>query len=231
MIDETRQQAAIDYVLGELSLADAAAFEKALGQDEELRQFTKELTDGVASIALAAPSIRPRPELFSRIQRGIGSPRRSKIINLSFLPWALAACLTIACLILGLNNLQTRGLVAELQQRDPLVHLQIAALQAQADAYARASAIVVWNPQQQEGLLRLSSVSAPEAGHDYQLWIIDPAQKTPVSAGVVTVGTAGVANVEFRPVHPVSAAAGFAVSIEKVGGSTAPEGQIVLAGR
>jgi anti-sigma-K factor RskA len=231
MIDETRQQAAIDYILGELSPADAAAFEKALGQDEELRQFTKELTDGVASIALAAPSIRPRPELFSRIQSRIGSPRRSKIINLSFLPWALAACLAIACLILGLNNLQTRGLVAELQQRDPLVHLQIAALQAQADAYARASAIVVWNPQQQQGLLRLSSVSAPEAGHDYQLWIIDPAQKTPVSAGVVTVGGAGVADVEFRPVQPVSAAAGFAVSIEKAGGSTVPEGQIVLAGR
>ena len=231
MIDETKQQAAIDYILGELSPADAAAFEKALGQDEELRQFTRELTDGVASIALAAPSIRPRPELISRIQRGIGLSNRSKIIKLSFLPWALAACLAIACLILGLNNLQTRKLVAELQQRDPLVHLQIAALQAQADAYARTSAIVVWDPQKQEGLLRLSSVSAPEAGHDYQLWIIDPAQKTPVSAGVVTVGTAGVADVEFRPVRQVSAAAGFAVSIEKAGGSTVPEGQIVLAGR
>jgi anti-sigma-K factor RskA len=231
MIDETKQQAAIDYILGELSPADAAAFEKALDQDKELRQFTKELTDGVASMALAAPSIRPRPELFSRIQSEIGMSNRPKLIKLSFLPWALAACLAIACLILGINNFQTLRLVAELQQRDPLVHLQIAALQAQADAYAKTSAIVVWNPQKQEGLLRLSSVSAPEPGHDYQLWIIDPAQKTPVSAGVVTVGTAGVANVEFRPVQSVSAAAGFAVSIEKAGGSTAPEGPIVLAGR
>jgi len=231
MIDETKQQAAIDYILGELSPADAAAFEKALNDDEELRQFTRELTDSVASIALAAPSIRPRPELFSRIQSGIGLSNRFKIIRLSFLPWALAACLAIACLILGLNNLKTRGLVAELQQRDRLVHLQIATLQAQAEAYARTSAIVVWDPQKQEGLLRLSSVSAPEPGHDYQLWIIDPSQKTPVSAGVVTVGTVGVAAVEFRPVQQVSAAAGFAVSIEKAGGSTVPEGQIVLAGR
>lgn len=231
MIDETKQQAAIDYILGELSPADAVAFEKALSQDEELRHFTKELTDGVASMALAAPSIRPRPELFSRIQSRIGMSNRPKIIKLSFLPWALTACLAIACLILGLNNLQKRSLIAELQQRDPLVHLQIAALQAQADAYSRTSAIVVWNPQKQKGLLRLSSVSAPEPGHDYQLWIIDPAKKTPVSAGLVTVGKAGVANVEFRPVQAVSAAAGFAVSIEKAGGSSVPEGQIILAGR
>jgi anti-sigma-K factor RskA len=122
-------------------------------------------------------------------------------------------------------------LVAELRQRDLLAHLQIASLQAQVDAYARASAIIVWSPQRQQGLLRLSSVSAPEAGHDYQLWIIDPAQKTPVSAGIVTVGKEGIASLEFRPVQPVTTAAGFAVSIEKAGGSTAPEGQIVLAGR
>jgi anti-sigma-K factor RskA len=231
MIDETKQQAAIDYILGELSPADAAAFEKALSQDEELRHFTKELTDGVASIALAAPSIRPPLELFSRIQRKIGLSNRPKIVALSFLPWSLAACLAIACLILALNNLRTKSLVAELREQDLLVHLQIAALQAQSDSYAKTSAVVVWDPQKQEGLLQLSSVSAPEPGHDYQLWIIDPAQKTPVSAGVVTVGKAGVANVEFRPVRQVSAAAGFAVSIEKVGGSSVPEGQIVLAGR
>ena len=231
MIDETRQQAAVDYVLGELSPADAAAFEKELGQDEELRQFTKELTDDIASIGLAAPPINPQPELFSRIQRTIGLSNRSKITTLSFLPWALAACLAIACLILGLNNLQTRNLVAQLRQRDQLAHLQIASLQAQVDAYARASAIIVWSPQRQQGLLRLSSVTAPEAGHDYQLWIIDPAHKTPVSAGIVTVGKEGVASVEFRPVQPVTAAAGFAVSIEKAGGSTVPEGQIVLAGQ
>ena len=231
MIDETKQQAAIDYVLGELSSADAAAFEKELGQDEELRQLIKELTDDIASIGLAAPSISPRPELFSRIQTRIGLSSRSKITTFSFLPWALAACLAIACLILGLNVLQKRSLVAQLQQRDQLTHLQIAALQAQGDAYARTSAIVVWNAQQQQGLLRLSSVSAPEAGHDYQLWIIDPAKKTPVSAGVVTVGKESVVNVEFRPVQPVSAATGFAISLEKAGGSTAPQGQIVLAGR
>jgi anti-sigma-K factor RskA len=112
-----------------------------------------------------------------------------------------------------------------------LAQLQIASLQAQVNAYAKASAIVVWNSQRQRGLLRLISVPAPAAGRDYQLWIIDPDKKTPVSAGIVTVGKEGVANVEFGPVQRVTAAVGFAVSVEKAGGSKTPQGQIILAGR
>jgi anti-sigma-K factor RskA len=231
MIDEAKQQVAIDYILGELSPADAASFERELSQHDELRQFTKELTDGVASMALATPPIRPHPELFLRIRAKTHAAKRSNIIAVSFLPWALAACFAIACLILGLNNLQTRNLVAELRQRDVLAQLQIASLQAQVNAYAKASAIVVWNPQRQRGLLRLVSIPAPEPGHDYQLWVVDPDKKTPVSAGIVTVGKEGVANVEFGPVQRVTAAAGFALSVEKAGGSTTPQGQIILAGR
>jgi anti-sigma-K factor RskA len=231
MIDEAKQRVAIDYILGELSPSDSASFESELSQDEELRQFTKELTDSVASIALTTSPIQPRPELFLRVRAKTHPAKRSNIIAVSFLPWALAACFAIACLIFGLNNLQTRNLVAELRQRDVLAQLQIASLQAQVNDYAKASAIVVWNPQRQRGLLRLVSLSAPAAGHDYQLWIVDPDKKTPVSAGIVTVGKEGAANVEFGPVQRVSAAAGFALSIEKAGGSTTPQGQIILAGR
>jgi anti-sigma-K factor RskA len=108
--------------------------------------------------------------------------------------------------------------------------VRIAALQAQVDTYAKASAIVVWNAQPQRGLVRLLALPAPEAGHDYQLWIIDPSEKSPVSAGIVPVGKAEAASVEFRPVHPVSAAAGFAVSVEKAGGASVPQGPIILAG-
>ena len=231
MIDEAKQQVAIDYIRGELSPADSASFERELSQDDELRQFTKELTDSVASMALATPSIRPRPELFLRVRAKNDAAKRSNIIAVSFLPWALAACFAIACLILWLNNLHTKNLVAELRQRDALSQLQIASLQAQVNAYAKASAIVVWNPQRQRGLLRLVSVPAPESGHDYQLWIVDPDKKTPVSAGIVTVGKEGVVNIEFGPVQRVNAAAGFALSVEKAGGSTTPQGQIILAGR
>ena len=230
MIDEAKQQAAIDYVIGELSDVEIAAFEKELASERELLEFTRELTDAFASLALTAGVVRPPRGLFSRISAKTNSGKRSKIILFSFLPWALAACLAIALLVLGLENSRTKSELAELGQRDVLAHLQIASLQAQVNAYANTSAIVVWNAQRQSGLLRLQELPASEAGHDYQLWIIDPAEKTPVSAGVIAVKRDNKATVEFRPTHPVTTAAKFALSIEKTGGSTVPQGQIILVG-
>jgi anti-sigma-K factor RskA len=231
MIDEAKQGIAIDYVLGELSSTEAAAFEEELATNQELRDFTRELADGFASLALTAEAVRPPPDLFSRILAKVNPAKRSKLILVSFLPWALAACLAIGLLLLGLEDFRTKAKVAELSRRDILAHLQIASLQAQVSAYAKASAIVVWNAQRQNGLVRLEELPASEPGHDYQLWIIDPSQKTPVSAGIVPVETGNAATVEFRPVHPVTTAAKFAVSIEKAGGSSVPEGQIILVGQ
>lgn len=230
MIDEAKQQVAIDYVLGELSYAENAAFEKELASDRELRDFTRAVTEDFASLALTAGAVRPRPGLFLRILAKTNPAKRSKLILVSFLPWALAACLAIALLLLGMENSRTKVELAELGRRDVLAHLQIASLQAQVNAYAKTSAIVVWNAQRQRGLLRLQELPASEPGHDYQLWIIDPAEKAPVSAGVVPVERGNAAAFEFRPAHPVTTAAKFAVSIEKAGGSTVPQGQIILIG-
>lgn len=231
MIDEAKQAVAIDYVLGELSSTEAAAFERELAANQELRDFTKELGDGFASLALGVDAVRPPSGLFSRILARTNSPKRSKVILVSFLPWAIAACLAIALLILRAEDSRIKAEMAQLSQRDVLAHLQIASLQAQVNAYAKASAIVVWNAQRQSGLLHLQELPAAEPGHDYQLWIIDPTEKTPVSAGIVSVENGSAASVEFRPVHPVTTAAKFAVSIEKAGGSTAPQGQIILVGQ
>jgi anti-sigma-K factor RskA len=230
MIDEAKQGIAIDYVLGELSSAEAAAFEKEVATNQELRDFTRELANGYASLALTAGPVRPRPDLFSRILAETNSPKRPKLILVSFLPWALAACLAIGLLVLSLKDYRTEAELGELSRRDVLAHLQIASLQAQVNSYAKASAIVVWNPQRQSGLVRLDELPASEPGHDYQLWIIDPSEKAPVSAGVVPVGNGNAAVVEFQPVHRVTTAAKFAVSIEKAGGSSVPQGQIILVG-
>jgi anti-sigma-K factor RskA len=230
MIDEAKQGIAIDYILGELSSAEAAAFEKEVATNQELRDFIRELANGYASLALTTAAVRPRPDLFSRIMGKTNSPKRSKLVLVSFVPWALAACLAIGLLVLSLKHSRTEAELAELSRRDVLAHLQIASLQAQVNAYAKASAIVVWNAQRQTGLVRLEELPASEPGHDYQLWIIDPSEKAPVSAGVVPVGNGNAAIVEFRPVHPVTTAAKFAVSIEKAGGSSVPQGQIILVG-
>ena len=230
MIDETRQQIATDYVLGELPPAEAIAFEKELAADEELREFTRELKEGFASLALEKSPVRPDPGLFSRIlmrANGRGQPR-SKI--LSFLPWALAACFALAALVAGLDDFRGKKEIAELNRRDVIAHLQIASLRAQINAYTNSSAIVVWNAARQRGLIRLQDLPKPEAGRDYQLWIIDPTKKAPVSAGVVPPEKLNVGEMEFQPAHPITTAAKFALSIEKAGGSMEPQGQIILVG-
>ena len=229
MIDDDKQQEAIDYVLGELSSEAAAAFENELASDAELRDFTWKLTEAYASLPLATDAARPGPELFSRVMMATSAGRRP--IFLSALPWALAACLAIGLLVMSLVYSSSRRELAELSRRDAIAHLQIASLQAQVDAYAKASAIVVWSASRQRGLLQIQSLPEPEPGHDYQLWIIDPALKNPVSAGVVSFPklTAGI--MEFSPDRTVATAEKFAVSIEKTGGSTVPQGPIILAGQ
>ena len=230
MIDETKQQIAIDYVLGELSPAEAIAFEKSLAADEELLEFTREVKEGFASLALDGSLVRPGPEMFSRILVKTKAGRRSRLKIVPWLPWALAACLALAALVFGIDDFRSKKKFFELSRRDVIAHLQIASLQAEVNAYAKSSAIVVWNSARQRGLIRLRDLPAPQSGRDYQLWIIDPAKKVPVSAGIVPPEKLNVGDVEFRPVQPVTTAAKFALSVEKAGGSAEPQGQIILVG-
>jgi anti-sigma-K factor RskA len=101
-------------------------------------------------------------------------------------------------------------------------------LQTQVDVYAKTTGIIVWDGQLQRGVAHLEHLPVPQPGHDYQLWIIDPKQPAPVSAGLVPISTGEAAWVEFQPVHPVTTAAKFAVSVEKTGGSVTPQGQIIF---
>jgi anti-sigma-K factor RskA len=68
-------------------------------------------------------------------------------------------------------------------------------------------------------------------GKDYQLWVIDPKNPQPVSAGVLTVATNGPIRTSFSPHGPIESASAFAISLEKAGGALKPEGQIILVGK
>jgi len=120
--------------------------------------------------------------------------------------------------------------LAAMRERDAFSSMKIATLTAQVDVYARALAVVVWDAKAQQGFLTLEKFPAAGAGKDYQLWVIDPAKKTPVSAGIVPVSATGVARIAFKPEQPISAVDKFAISVERTGGSPAPQGQIVLLG-
>jgi anti-sigma-K factor RskA len=228
MINEDKQQQAIDYVLGEMSATDATSFERELSQDSELQAFTREMLETLGRIgggveALAHPPLIPQRILHTEV--------RKVVVRFPFIPWAVAACLAIGCVVLAAMWTESRKEIAKLEQRDLLSRIRIAALQSQVDAYAKTSAIVVWNPDRQNGVLQFERLPALPANQDYQMWVIDPKQPQPVSAGLVPKSIDQERHVTFWPTKPVGASPKFAVSIEPAGGSATPRGQIVLAGQ
>jgi anti-sigma-K factor RskA len=227
MISEDKQQQVIDYVLGEMSAIDAASFEQELGHDSELRTFTREMFETLGRIGGGIEALSPPPSIPQRILRR----EARKVVPFPFIPWAMAACLAIGCLVLATMWTESRREIAKLEQRDLLSRIRIAALQSQVDAYAKTSAIVVWNPDQQNGVLQFERLPALPANQDYQMWVIDPKQPQPVSAGLVPKGIDQERRVTFWPAKPVGASPKFAVSIEPAGGSATPRGQIVLVGQ
>ena len=119
---------------------------------------------------------------------------------------------------------KARGEVADLQARNALSEIKIAMLASMVKAAPQAAAVVAWDGGAQRGIVKTVNMPSARADQDYQLWIIDPDYKTPVSAGVFDPGKGA----NFAPDHPISKADKFAVSLEKKGGAPAPHGPIVL---
>jgi anti-sigma-K factor RskA len=130
-----------------------------------------------------------------------------------------------------LETADLKAQIHDLALRDNLAKVKIATLSAQVDAYAKASAVIVWDPQKQRGVVKLANVPRPESGKDYQLWVIDSKNpQQPVSGGVVPVDAEGMARTSFEPAQSVSKAEKFAISVEPAGGVRQATGPIILLG-
>lgn len=122
--------------------------------------------------------------------------------------------------------------IAELQSRNRLAELRIAALAAQAGQPASAGGVAVWDPVAQQGVLTVSKLPALATDRDYQLWVVDPQYPTPVDGGVFSVDPAtGEARLVFKADKPVENVAAFAISLERKGGVPVAEGPMVLVGK
>ncbi|HTL68239.1 MAG TPA: anti-sigma factor [Lacunisphaera sp.] len=138
------------------------------------------------------------------------------------------------------SQLAERTLVAEkmindlgqkLRHSEDLARLKISALASLAGNTKEAQVIAVWDPDQQAGLLSLDKLPAIADTQDYQLWIVDPNHKDPVSAGVFHTAADGRMALPFWPDHPVTKATAFAISVERKGGVAKAEGPIVMLGQ
>jgi anti-sigma-K factor RskA len=326
MIDEQTQDLVLQYLLGELDASRGEQVRAQIESDAELKKFAFEMEEAIGSIAytvkpVAAPADIPQRILRveGRYAQAVPEAPKSKVVRFNFIPWAVAACLAIACVMLGLDrqrakdelskelvalrqtNAQTSDALAQLQRRSAasekdialfreksaelekeLVALQqkdneaqsalaslrlkaaeaeqavaaltqkdadsqkelaalkqknllsevkIATLRAQVSKFQQTNAVVIWDPGLRSGVLQLDKLPPPAAGKDYQLWVIDPSNPLPVSAGVLSVPSVGLIRTSFHPAQTVQSAAAFAISVEKSGGSMKPEGQIILIGK
>lgn len=242
MIDEERQDQAAEFVLNEPDAS--AAFKAQLLRDPELRALTDELREAAAALAHAAPRQFPSPELRERVMSVIraesgavsaAAPARSG--GHYILPWALAAGFAVTTAAFWFERTQWRNETLALRQEtldlrnnDALSKVRIATLSAQVEAFAKGSAVVVWDPDKQRGVIRLANLPRPEAGKDYQLWVIDPKYPHPVNGGIVPVDQNGYARVAFTTDQPIRKADKFAISVEPAGGVPKATGPIVLLG-
>ncbi|MCB1231700.1 MAG: anti-sigma factor [Verrucomicrobiae bacterium] len=127
-------------------------------------------------------------------------------------------------------NERVRHLANELEtareSRD-LARIEVETLKATIDEYREGIALVVWDQDKQEGVLKLEKMPPIPVDKDYQLWVVDPDHENPVDAGVVRVDGNGFARVKFKPTDTVSAQK-FAISVEQRGGVPINQGPIVL---
>jgi len=235
MTPEERSELASLYALSLLEGEDAA-MAAALEQSDpafaaEVAAFSETATMLADALTPIVPSDLLREQVLAI---ATPSPRTSR----AWIGWAAAAVVTLVCVwqsreytVLSHDNRTLSQQLAALKNENTLVGIRIASLEGQIDQYKGSRAVVIWDPVKSEGRIDLSNLPVVEAGKDYQLWIVDPAHKYPVSAGLIHRGADGKASVPFQPVDIIRDASAFAISVEKAGGVDVAEGPIVFVGK
>ena len=220
------------HSLGLLDADGHKELREASRRDPAIAALVREYAENTALLAYEAPQVEPPPELRKQILRQLPAKRsNAKIISFSqLIPYAIAACLMILGIsqTLHIRDLKkelsaTRDDAARLQASNALTDMHVATLDAKDPTYATAKILVAWDPDRAQGVVTLQNLPPPPAGHDYQLWVLDPAALAPISGGVVS------ASRPFAVATVSTATPGFAISLEPTGGSPEPTGPILFA--
>lgn len=163
----------------------------------------------------------------------------------TWVPWALAACLAIFAIALGMRNL---SLQQQLQQQAGLAASQAAAnahaqevldlltapsaqrvVLTAAKTHAEPTARAVYLPSRGTLILQASNLTPLPPDKTYELWVI-PASGAPIPAGTFRPDATGSASLVLPPLPKGVPAKAFGVTIEKASGSDTPTAPIVLSG-
>ncbi|MDQ6809146.1 MAG: anti-sigma factor, partial [Verrucomicrobiota bacterium] len=159
-----------------------------LEREPELCALVDDLENAAAALAQNARPRTPPPDLENKIRDAVLS--HSKPVTrrgIDWIPWAIAALLLAAFTALAIDRTRMTKRIARLEHRDLLAQTQIAILSSKLESAPKAQAVVLWDAQKQEGVLKVIGAPVTAKDRDYQLWIVDPRYQQPVDAGVFGV--------------------------------------------
>ena len=171
-------------------------------------------------------------------------PRRSKWAT--FTPWVIAACLAIACSILGyrvaslndalddelalVSNLAVKAShaqqVLEVLNSPEAQRVTLSATKTPAAPTAHT----VYLPDRGALVMEANNLKPIPAGKTYELWVIPASGAAPVPAGTFTPNNEGYASVVLPKLPSGVPAKAFGITIENAGGSNTPTAPILLSG-
>jgi anti-sigma-K factor RskA len=231
-----------DYVLGCIDEQDNARVDQHLKVcpdcQAELHAYQSvvgELALAVCDTCDAAPPAELKARLMECIQEKrtpvpLGRPWwRVPLDSLSglrggALAWQVAAVALVVVL--------AAGNVWQWQRSSGLAQPQVAHMGSipmmPSTAAPAATGMLVVSTDGQYGTLIVDGLPALDAGHQYQLWMIEGGQRA--SGPVFSVNAEGYGSMPVSSSRPLSSYKAFGVTVEPVGGSAAPTGERVLSG-
>jgi anti-sigma-K factor RskA len=218
------------YALGILDKREKAEVTEHLAGCAPCRAELASFLEVTGRIAAAAPQEAPPADLEGRILRAVGESAVTRAAAVPRrVPWrALTGIAAALAVVLGAGNLlQWTGVIPPAARGAP-PRLTTATLWGVGDARGAYGTIVL-DSKDNEGVLAVTGLPGLDARHQYQLWLIRDGERR--SAGVFSADTDGYGSLLVAIPSDFKDFRSFGVSIEPWGGSPAPTGARVLAGK
>jgi anti-sigma-K factor RskA len=142
MIEDRHEELASLYAFDLLEGQERDQFESALARNGELQSLVRDLKETACRLAFTAPLTTPPPDLKLRViasasnlgRRGADNVIRPSASLWRFVPWAIAACLTLTSAWLGQRFASTRTELATIRSRQELAEISFQSTQQQLEA-------------------------------------------------------------------------------------------------
>ncbi|MEO6052663.1 MAG: anti-sigma factor [Chthoniobacterales bacterium] len=219
----------ISESLGMLTPQETALVESLASSDQEFQKIRDDYAPVQEALAYLAPHQEAPAHLKAKILARI--PAAQHLVHhheekeeSSAIGWTWSSLLAAACIILfaglALLSLQEgqKPLLVQDMREIPTEYVLLKSQKADE----KATAQIKWNGTRRSWNLQAENFPQLPAGKDYQVWIIDPSLKTPVSCGIVKPDKNGKIKATIAPDQNVTQMKAFAISIEKAGGDTDP---------